>query len=552
MNSIIDLLADNQLLLLFSVIGIGYLLGSIKIAGFSLGITAVLFVGMAFGALDPRLALPDYIYILGLVLFVYAIGLHAGPSFFESFNKHGLRSNLLALTVITASAVIAVLISYISDFSAPIISGIYCGALTNAPALAASIETVTSLTKDLPAETRNQLVNNFVVTFGLAYPYGVLGLILAFYAFKKWFRIDLAKEEADRLKLAGSESIIISTFRITNPALAGKTIEQVLQTVDRSGFVLSRTKKGGVIDVAHPDAVLELHDEVVVVGTESSIERARILFGEKLPYNLDPENDGIEYRRIFVSDHKVAGKKIGQLDLERTLGGTITRLRRGDTDIVPSPDTIIELGDRVRVVSRKEHLDRISHFFGDSIKGVSETDFLSLSFGIVLGVFVGMFPIPLPNGTSFKLGFAGGPLVVALILGRMQRTGSITWSLPFSANMVLRQIGLIFFLAGIGTKSGIGFGSTFQAGGFSFILTGAVITSFVAVVTIVVGYKFLKIPFTSLMGIVSAISTQPAALAYANEQSQNEQPNLYYTSVYPAATVAKIILAQILVTALWR
>lgn len=552
MESIIDLLAENQLLLLFTVIGIGYLLGNIKIAGFSLGITAVLFVGMAFGAIDQRLALPDYIYVLGLVLFVYAIGLHAGPNFFASFNKHGLRSNLLALVVIVASAGVAVLISRLTHFSAPVISGIYCGALTNAPALAASIETVTSLTKGMPAATRNDLVNSFVVTFGLAYPFGVLGLILSFYAFIKIFKIDLAGEEKQRLQETGSQAIVSATFGIVNPALTGRTIGELMQTLEKSGFVLSRIKKGDTIRVATPDITLALHDEIVVVGTDHTLERAKILFGEKLPYNLDPDNDGIEYRRIFVSNQKVAGKRIQQLHLETEFGATITRVRRGDVDFVPSSDTILELGDRVRVVTRKENLDRVTTYFGDSIKGISETDFLSLSFGIVLGVFVGMFPIPLPNGTSFRLGFAGGPLVVAILLGRMHRTGSIIWTLPFSANMVLRQVGLIFFLAGIGTKAGYGFGSTFQSGGISYMLSGAVITSFVAVTTLLVGYKFMKMPMTALMGIISAISTQPAALAYANQQTQNEQPNLYYTSVYPAATVAKIILAQILVTALWH
>ncbi|MDD8018049.1 MAG: TrkA C-terminal domain-containing protein [Bacteroidota bacterium] len=552
MQPFINLLAENQLLLLFTVIGIGYLLGNIRILGFSLGITAVLFVGMFFGALDQRLALPDYIYVLGLVLFVYAIGLHAGPNFFASFNKHGLRSNIFALVVIILSAGVAVLISYITHMSAPIISGIYCGALTNAPALAASIETVKSLTSTMPAAARDTLVNNFVVTFGLAYPFGVLGLILAFYTFIKIFNVDLAKEESERLVEAGSNEILSATFRIINPAVIGKTVEDLLRTIEKTGFVLSRIKKGSTIQVVVPHIVLSQNDEIVVVGTETSLERAKILFGEKLQHHLDPENDGIEYRRIFVSNHTVAGKRIYQLHLEKEFGATITRLRRGDVDFVPSPDTILELGDRVRVVTRKENLGRVTSYFGDSIKGISETDFLSLSFGIVLGVFVGMFPIPLPNGTTFKLGFAGGPLVVAILLGRLQRTGSIVWTLPFGANMVLRQIGLIFFLAGIGTKAGFGFGSTFQAGGVGYIVSGGIITSFVAIVTIVIGYKFLKMPMTALMGILSAISTQPAALAYANQQTQNEQPNLYYTSVYPAATVAKIVLAQILVTALWR
>lgn len=552
MNYFIELLAANQLLLLFFVIGLGYLIGNIKMFGFNLGITAVLFVGMSIGALDPRLALPDHIYILGLVLFVYAIGLHAGPNFFASFNKHGLKSNVFALIVIGSSALVAVLISKLSNMPASIISGIYCGALTNAPALAASIETVKSLSAGLPAAAQNTLANNFVVTFGLTYPFGVLGLILFFYAFTKIFKVDLAKEEEERISQSDSNDIISKTFRITNPAVIGKSVDEVMHTLVKTGFVLSRIKKGNDIVVVTPGIILGAGDEIVVVGTETSLSRAAMLFGEKLDQHLGTEHDGIEYRRIFVSSHKVAGKKIHQLNLEKDFGATITRVRRGDIDLVPSPDMILELGDRVRVVTRKENLDTVTKFFGDSIKGISETDFLSLSFGIVIGVFVGMFPIPLPNGTSFKLGFAGGPLVVALLLGRLQRTGSIIWTLPFSANMVLRQIGLIFFLAGIGTKAGFGFGSTFQSGGFGYILAGAAITSFAAISTIVIGYKFLKIPMTALMGIVSAISTQPAALAYANQQAQNEQPNLFYTSVYPASTVAKIILAQILVTALWR
>ncbi len=552
MNYIIELLAANQLLLLFSVIGIGYLLGSIKIFGFNLGITAVLFVGMGLGALDPRMALPDHIYILGLVLFVYSIGLHAGPNFFASFNKHGLKSNVFALVVIFSSALLAVLISTVSDMPASIVSGIYCGALTNAPALAASIETVKSLTVGLPAATREATANNFVVTFGLTYPFGVLGLILFFYLFTKIFKVDLAKEEQDRINQTDPSEILSRTFRITNPAILGKKVEEVMKTLVKTGFVLSRIKKGNNIVVVDPSIVLDAGNEIVVVGTEASLARAAMVFGEKLDQHLGTENDGIEYRRIFVSSHHVAGKKIHQLNLERDFGATITRVRRGDIDLVPSPEMILELGDRVRVVTREENLDRVTKYFGDSIKGISETDFLSLSLGIVIGVFVGMFPIPLPNGTSFKLGFAGGPLVVALLLGRLQRTGSIIWTLPFSANMVLRQIGLIFFLAGIGTKAGFGFGSTFQSGGFGYIVAGAVITSFTAVTTIVIGYKVLKMPMTALMGIVSAISTQPAALAYANQQAQNDQPNLFYTSVYPAATVAKIILAQILVTALWH
>ena len=438
MNAFIELLATNQLLLLFVTIGIGYLLGNVRILGFSLGVTAVLFTGMGLGALDARLALPEHIYILGLVLFVYSIGLHAGPNFFASFSRNGLRSNLFALSLIMLSAVVAAVISLASHLPASIISGIYCGALTNAPALAASIETVKSLSVGLPAATRDMLANNFVVTFGLTYPFGVLGLILFFALFNRIFNVDLAKEEEDRLRQTDPSEIISRTYRITNPAVLGKSIEQVMKTLEKTGFVLSRIKKGSDILVASPSIVLESGNELVVVGTETAQARAAMLFGEPTEQHLGTEGDGIEYRRIFVSSKHAAGKPIRSLHLEKEFGATITRVRRGDIDLVPSPDMILELGDRVRVVTRNENIDRVTKFFGDSIKGVSETDFLSLSLGIVIGVFVGMFPIPLPNGTTFKLGFAGGPLVVALLLGRLQRTGSVIWTLPFSANMVLR------------------------------------------------------------------------------------------------------------------
>jgi putative transport protein len=246
----------------------------------------------------------------------------------------------------------------------------------------------------------------------------------------------------------------------------------------------------------------------------------------------------------------VAGKKISELSLEREYGATITRLRRGDVDFVPAPDTILELGDRIRVVTREDNFDRIRALFGDSVKGISETDFLSISLGLVMGVILGMVPLPLPNGATFKLGFAGGPLVVALILGKIERTGKIVWNIPFGASLVLRQIGLVFFLAGIGTRAGFGFGATFRAGGWEMIAIGALITTFVAVSTIIIGYKYLKLPMSAVMGMVSGIHTQPACLAYANQQAQNDLPNVWYATVYPASMITKIILAQLLISLL--
>ena len=316
------------------------------------------------------------------------------------------------------------------------------------------------------------------------------------------------------------------------------------------GFVLSRVRQGDRLEVALPETRLSEGDLVVAVGNAESLVRARVLFGEECTEHLPaPQAAGITYRRIFVSSHEVVGRTVAQIQLER-FHATITRLRRGDADFVPSPDTVLELGDRVRVVAPAEDLERVSKYFGDSIRALSETDFLSLSLGIVLGVLLGMIPLPLPNGMTFRLGFAGGPLIMALIVGRLERTGPVTWGLPFEANLVLRQLGLVFFLAGVGTRAGQGFAGTFADGGALAIAVGAAITTVVAVGGILAGYRFLKLPMSAVMGMVSAMHTQPACLAFATQHSGNDMPNEWYASVYPASMIAKILLAQVLVTVL--
>ncbi len=550
MNLLISFFADNPLLLLFVIIGLGYLIGSIRIFGFSLGVAAVLFTGIAFGALDKRLAVPDSIYIIGLVLFVYAIGLQSGPSFFASFQKRGFKINLIAVLLISVGAAFVVVLWRVFGFSAATTAGLFCGALTSTPALAATVETVKSVAHVVAPSSADALMNSSVVAYGLAYPFGVLGVILWFYIFTKIFKIDFAKEEAQRQKDAGTDSISAQTFVVTNPAIIGKKIEEAMEPLVQPGFVLSRIQKGQDIGIVSPETILEHGDQIVAVGTGQSLERARLLFGERAQEHLAEENDGIEYRRIFVSNPSVIGKQIYELHLEKEFGAAITRLRRGDVDFVPSPDTILEMGDRIRVVTRHDNLGRITKYFGDSMKAISETDFLSISLGIVIGVFVGMIPFPLPNGMTFKLGFAGGPLVTALVLGKLERTGKIIWVLPFNANLVLRQIGMVFFLAGIGTKAGFGFGAILKSGGWELVAGGALLTTLVVVLAILVAYKYLKLPMSAVMGMVSGMNTQSACLAYANQHAQNELPNVWYAAVYPASMITKIILAQLLVSIL--
>lgn len=545
----LDLLAQNQLLLLFVVIGLGYLVGNINLFGFKLGVAAVLFVGIALGAIDSRLALPEYIYVIGLVLFVYAIGLQSGPSFFASFQKRGIRFSLIAAGVLAMGAVIAVILKSILGVQAPTIAGLFCGAVTNTPALAATVETAKNMSVNLPPEVRDFYATSPVVTFGLAYPFGVFGVILWLFLFSKVFKSAPVEVSPD-LAEPGVEPILSRTYRISNPAVVGKSVAEVLRMIGETGFVLSRIQKGTVTDVVLPETILGDGDLVVAVGDAKGMERAQLLFGEQMTDHIPEGHDGISYRRIFVSNKELVGKTIRELKLQTKMHATITRLRRGDVDFVPTADTMLELGDRIRVVTPKGNMERVTKYFGDSVRAISETDYLSLSLGIVLGVFLGMIPIPLTHGMTFKLGFAGGPLIAGLILGRMERTGPIIWEIPYNANLVLRQVGLVFFLAAIGTKAGGGLLDTFHAGGWGLIVAGAVITTAVTVTVIMIGTRYLRLPMAAVMGMMAGIQTQPAVLAYANQQADNDLPNIWYATVYPAAMVSKIILVQVMVSAI--
>lgn len=541
MHSFIELLAATPLLLLFLIIGLGYLFGSVRIAGFSLGPSAVLFTGIALGSLDPRLRLPDIIYLLGLILFVYTVALQSGSAFFSSFNRRGILTNLFALSMMMGGALLTIAAWRLFGMDGATLVGVYCGALTNTPALAASIETLRTLFRSgtLPPES----VSAPVIGYGVSYPFGVVGVLLGFYLFSR------LRSNSRGSQSEGSETqqLIARTFRVTNEEIVGRNIRDVLDGSAAAGVVLSRMKRGEFTSLVYPDSRLAVGDLVVAVGPKAGLDAALTIFGEIADEQIHLEKDELDYRRIVVSERKVVGRKLKDLRLPELLDATVTRIRRGDTDFVPTGDTVLEYGDRVRVLTWVGNIERVSRFFGDSVKTSSEADFFSVSLGIVLGVLLGLVPIPLPGATSFSLGFAGGPLLVGLVLGRLQRTGSIVWGMPFSANLALRQIGLVLFLAGIGTKAGDGFVYTLTHGGAYYAVVGGSITLAVTFATLSLGSKVLHLPFPALMGFMSGIQTQPACLAYANERAHTEAANTWYASVFPIAMIGKILLAQLLV-----
>ena len=543
----IDILRDNPLLLLFVIAAIGWPLGRIQIGGVRLGVAAVLFTGLAIGSLDPELRLPEIIYLVGLVLFVYTVGLTSGSIFFASLRRKGLRDNLLVLSILILATMIAIGASKFFGIHAGEAAGLFAGSLTNTPALAAVLEFINGSVAPNVVET---LLAQPVVAYSITYPMGVLGMILAVFWVQRGWRIDYKLEAAKSDFRQSAMRLDNRTIRITNAIACKSTISELVHQYGWN-VVFGRIKRGKTLDLASNFSGFQLDDLVTVVGDEDQLERVTKALGVISPEPLALERSDLDFRRLFVSNPQVAGHNLKSLNLPQQFGAVITRVRRGDILFVPKGDTVLELGDRVRVLSKKENLDAVTNFLGDSYRAVSEIDVLTLSLGIALGVILGLLPIPLPGGLSLKLGMAGGPLIVALILGAFGRTGPFLWNIPYSTNLTLRQFGLVLFLAGIGSRAGYTFISTVtQGNGLLLFGAGVLITVFASLTMLWAGYRLLKIPMGVLTGMLAGLGTQPALLSFASEQSGDELPNVGYASVYPVATIAKIVLAQVILVIL--
>lgn len=543
----LTVLADNPLLLLFVTAAIGYAVGRIRIKGASLGVAAVLFVGLFIGSFHPDLKIPDFAFTFGLAVFVYTIGLSSGAGFVASFSRKGLRDNLLVVVVLVLGALGVLAAARLLSLSPAVSAGLFAGSLTNTPALAAVMDTIRL---GASAEAAQTLLAEPVVGYSVAYPMGVLGPILAIAAVRALYRVDYrAEAEKQDLSLV-TRSISNLTVRVTNPTVVGWAVRD-LHRGKRLRVVLSRVEHDGEVRVVDGETTLTLGDRVVVVGLPDDVARATEVLGEADPRRLDTDRTTYDMRRMFVSRNDVVGRRIRDLDLPGRYGAVITRVRRGDVDVMASGDTVLELGDRVRVVAQRERMPEVGRLFGDSYRVLSEVDLLTFGLGMALGLLVGLIPVPLPGGVTFTLGSAGGPLLVGLVLGALRRTGPLVWTIPYSANLTLRQIGLIMFLAAVGLKSGYTFVSTFtQAGGATLLLAGAVVSVSVPLVLLLVGYRVLRIPYGTLTGMVAAAHTQPAVLGFALGQADDESPNLGWALVYPAAMIGKIVLAQAVFTVL--
>lgn len=546
-----DLLASSAPALLFTVVGLGYFLGNIRIRGFTLGVAAVLFVGLVFGALDPvKFVIPEVIYTLGLILFVYTVGLQSGSIFFNLFRRQWLRLTVLAGIAIAGSALATVVAARLFGISAPVASGLFCGGLTNTPALAAAVEalraSLAGSTLD-PARLR-ALLDGPTVGYSIAYPFGVVGLIVAMQVATKLGKVDFREEQRRARKRNGlaTEEPVLRELRVTNRQLIGKTFGGAMLN-ELTGMVFTRVKRGAEFELVTAESVLAEGDVLVGVGSPAAAHKAELLVGPTVGDAMERFSPEIGHRDLLVINRKVAGATAAELAALLGAPVVVSRLRRGGVHITPGQDTTLEAGDQIRVVAHREDLDRLTRLVGDPLNDISEADYLSFSLGLVLGVLVGMIPIPLGGGHVVRLGFAGGPLVTGLVLGRLGRTGPVVWTMPVNASMTLRQLGLLFFLAGVGTRAGGSFVHTLASEGLTLFFVGGAITVVSLVLTLVAARRFFGYDAISAYGIVAGIHTQPAALAFANSHTGSESPNISYAAVYPVALIAKIIVAQLLV-----
>ena len=551
MHSVYELLATSAPALLFTVVGLGYVLGNIRIKGFSLGIAAVLFVGLVFGAIDPQaFVLPEVIYVLGLILFVYTVGLQSGPIYFNLFRRQWLKLTALALIATIGAALVTVLAARALGIAAPVAAGLFCGSLTNTPALAAAIEALraSSAHLALAPQASRDLLDGPTVGYSVAYPFGVIGLILAMQLATRIRRPDFAEDQRRARKASGlaTEEPLIREVRVTNAQLIGKTYGEAMLT-DLTGMIFTRRKRGEQIDLVTPELRLQDGDVLVGVGTAESVRKTELLIGPTVTEAVEQLSPGIEYRDLVVINRKVAGTEVAELPALVGRPVIVSRIRRGGVHITPLADTTIELGDQIRVVAHKDALERVTQVIGNPLKDVSEADFLSYSLGLVIGVAVGMIPIPFPGGHVIQLGFAGGPLVVGLVLGRLGRTGPVVWTMSSNASLTLRQLGILFFLAAVGTRAGGSFVHTLSHQGVSLLLVGMLVTALSAGTILLLARKLFHLDAISAYGILAGIHTQPAALAFASAHTRSENTNISYAAVYPVALIAKIVIAQVLI-----
>lgn len=519
-----DVLADEPLLLLFAVASLGVLLGRARIAGVSLGLAGVLFVGLLIAALDERLVVDTLVLELGLALFLYAVGISSGPTFARALRGRGLPEAAAVLATVGVAAAVAVTCGVLLDVSPAGLSGVVAGALTNTPALAAAIES---------AGADSEAAGLITVSFAIGYP---VGIVIALAATSR----ALARGGDDGQDAA--PPLLRRTVRVLDAA--GQRVAEALSELEDVTAV--RIHRGRDAQLVAEDQELERGDLVTVVGPEDAVAAAIEVLGEPGGDDLFLDRRALDFRGMTVSESSLAGRRLADIDLRARFGAMATRVRRGDVEWLAHDDTVLELGDRLLVVAPPDRLDDVAGYLGDSIRRVGELDILTIGLGLTLGLGLGLVTVPLPGGGAFALGFAGGPIVVGLLLGALGRTGPLVWQIPHSANLTIRQLGSVLFLAAVGTRAGAGVVDALgDPTSLRRLLIAVLIGTAVSAVAIGLLGSVLGRSSPRLAGLVAGALSQPAALALATDRSADPQVVEGYSTAFPVALIGQIALAAV-------
>ena len=532
------------------VIAAGVLLGRVKIFGVSLGVTFVLFVGILMGHFGLAIDAPilNFMKEFGLILFVFSIGMQVGPGFFSSFKHEGIRLNFLAIAIIALNIIVTLAIYFLDgSIEMPMLVGILSGAVTNTPGLGAAEQALSQLYQDgIISE-----VPKIALGYAVAYPLGVIGIILAMILVRLVFRIKYADETA-MIEKENADSLLIPhvvTYKVENKLIVGRTLSDLGVMINRN-FVVSRIKRNDEIIIPSSDVVIEHNDLLLTVLSEPDEEALSAFIGPKIEMDWKAIPAPVVSRRILVSKEEFNGRKIGSLRLRMGYRLNVTRVNRAGVDLLASPNLSLQVGDRLTVVGKIEDIERLAEHLGNSMQRLNQPNIFTIFIGILIGIVFGSIPFAIPGmPVPLKLGLAGGPLIVAILIGRYGYKMGVTTYTSTSANLMLREVGICMFLASVGIGAGSEFVATVKSGGLMWILWGFLITFIPLLIVGLFGRGYYKLNYYTLSGLMAGSYTDPPALAYSNKVANNDAPAVAYSTVYPLSMFLRVLTAQILVLA---
>lgn len=535
-------------LLIFSIVvlaGIG--LGNIRVAGVRLGVAGVLFAGLAashFG-LQPETEVAHFLKDFGLVLFVFALGMQMGPGFFASLRRQGRVLNGYAFALVSGGALVALLGGWMLGMPLPAIAGLFAGATTNTPALGAAQQALQSAHADPATVTLPAL------SYAAAYPLAIVGIILSLILLRTFFKIDVSAEAEQfrRDQGEGVEPLQRMNLRVENPNLEGVLLAEV-PGIHETGVVISRHRpaSGSEVHAATPETKLHVGDVIMAVGTQPHLEQFRLVIGSVSGENLMKAPGSVTYRRVVVTNKSMLGKTVRELGLDHLHNVTVTRVSRGDLIFTALPDVRLQFGDMLQLVGDEESLNAATQVLGNAVHMLQETKFAAIFAGILLGVLLGLYPFQIAGlPAPVRLGLAGGPLVMAILLSHLGRLGPMVMHMPINANRALRELGIILFLANVGLLSGEKFAATvFSTQGLQWVLLGILVTMLPLLAVGFVARKWHRMNFMSLCGLLSGGMTDPPALAFATTMARCDSPAVAYAAVYPLTMLLRIVAAQVI------